>query len=118
VAALAAARKLPRDAGVFAGSGINENRASNIAIVAVVINWSPVILLAATVILGVFYQTHHFDKRFEDLKEHFNKRLEDQRDFIRSEIKRLEDRLEHVYDRVNEPKKLVEILQFWHTARK
>jgi hypothetical protein len=56
----------------------------------------PAILLAATVILGVFYQTHHFDKRFEDLKEHFNKRFEDQRDLIKSETKRLEDRLERL----------------------
>jgi hypothetical protein len=48
-----------------------------------------VVLVSALV-----YQTHYIDKRFEDL----NHRFDDLKDWIRSEIKRLEhrlDRLEH-----------------------
>ncbi|HXJ92922.1 MAG TPA: hypothetical protein VMT20_08575 [Terriglobia bacterium] len=47
------------------------------------------LLALATVIvtqaMSALYQTHHFDKRIEDLRE-----------FVRSEIKRLEDRLSHL----------------------
>ena len=31
-------------------------------------NLSSAVILALTVILGVIYQSHHFDKRFEDQK--------------------------------------------------
>jgi hypothetical protein len=56
-------------------------------------SWGPALLIVLTVILGVFYQTHHFDnKRFDDLK-----------DLIKSEIKRLEDRIERLEHPVVRP---------------
>ena len=71
-------------------------------------------MVALTLVLGVVYQTHHFDKRFEDLREHFdkrfedlrehfNKRFDDQRDFIRSEVLRLESRIERLERPVYRP---------------
>jgi hypothetical protein len=78
-----------------------------------VMTWGPAVMVALTLVLGVVSQTHHFDKRFEDLRqhfnnrfddlrEHFNNRFDDQRDFIRSEVSRLENRiarLEHPFYR-------------------
>ncbi|MBV9405333.1 MAG: hypothetical protein JO211_08305 [Acidobacteriaceae bacterium] len=53
-------------------------------------------MVALTLVLGVVYQTPHFDKRYEDLREHFNKRFDDQRDFIKSEVARLDNRQERL----------------------
>jgi hypothetical protein len=58
--------------------------------------WGPAVMVALTLVLGVVYQTHDFDKRFEDLRGHFNKRFDDERDFIRSEVSRLESRIERL----------------------
>jgi hypothetical protein len=76
--------------------------------------WRPAVMVALTLALGVDYQTHHFDKRFEDLREHFNKRFDDerehfskrfddQRDFIRSEVSPLEIRIERLERPVYRP---------------
>lgn len=53
--------------------------------------WLPVLTLCATVILGVFYQTHHFDKRFEDLKDSLNHRF----DSLEARVDKLEQRFDH-----------------------
>lgn len=52
-----------------------------------------VVSVALTQMIGLFYQTHYFDKGFEDQRGHFDKRFDDLRDYIRSEVKRLEDRI-------------------------
>ncbi len=68
-----------------------------------VMAWGPAVMVGLTLVLGVVYQTHHFDKRFEDLREHFNTRFDDQRDFIRSEVTRLESRIERLEHPVYRP---------------
>jgi hypothetical protein len=65
--------------------------------------WGSAVMVALTLVLRVVYQTHHFDKRVEDLREHFNKRFDDQRDFIRSEVLRLESRIERLERPVYRP---------------
>ena len=40
------------------------------------IAWGPAMMVALTVVLGMIYQTHHFDKRFEDLRSGFDRRFE------------------------------------------
>ncbi|MGI9070953.1 MAG: hypothetical protein ACR2JB_06425 [Bryobacteraceae bacterium] len=67
------------------------------------VTWGPTVMVALTLALGVVYQTHHFDKQFEDLREHFNKRFDDQRDFIRAEVLRLENRIERLERPVYRP---------------
>ena len=59
--------------------------------------WLPIGSILLTVILGVVYQTHHFDKRFDDLKEHnkdlnidLNRRIDDLEKRLVDRIERLE----------------------------
>jgi hypothetical protein len=63
--------------------------------------WGPVAVIVGGYLLGMFFQNRRIDdlrdsinKRFDDM----NKRFDDMRDLIKSEIKRVEeriDRLEH-----------------------
>jgi len=47
--------------------------------------WAQVALIVAGYLVAILYQTHHIDKRIDDLK-----------DWIRSEVKRLEERIGHL----------------------
>jgi hypothetical protein len=67
------------------------------------LGWGPAMMVALTVVLGVVYQTHHFDKRFEDLRNGVDKRFEDLREFIRSEIARIQGRIERLEHPVYRP---------------
>ena len=67
------------------------------------IAWGLAMMVALTVVLGVVYQTHHFDKRFEDSRSSVDRRFDDLRDFIRSEIGRLESRIERLEHPVYRP---------------
>jgi len=56
--------------------------------------WGPVAVIVGGYLLGMFFQNRGID----DLKDSMNKRFDDLRDLLKSEIKRVEqriDRLEH-----------------------
>jgi hypothetical protein len=63
--------------------------------------WGPVAVIVGGYLLGVYFQNRsiaHLDRRIDDLRDSMNKRFDDMRDLIKSEIKRVEeriDRLEH-----------------------
>jgi hypothetical protein len=74
--------------------------------------WGPVAVIVGGYLLGIHFQSrsiahldHRIDdlrdsmnKRFDDLRETMNKRFDDLHDLLKSEIKRVEeriDRLEH-----------------------
>ncbi len=75
------------------------------------VNWGPALLICLTVILGIVYNSSRIsdlrsyidarfnavDKRIDDLKGDTNQRFEDMRDLIKSEIKRLEDRMSPIH---------------------
>ena len=68
--------------------------------------WGPALLVVFTVVLGVVFNNSrisdlrsHVDSRMDD----FNNRLNDLKDFIRSEIRRLEQRIERLEQRVEHP---------------
>jgi len=64
--------------------------------------WGPSLLTCLTVVLGILYSNSrisdlrsYLDARFNDVDKRFNavdKRLDDMKDFIRSEVRRLEER--------------------------
>ena len=61
--------------------------------------WGPVAVIVGGYLLGMFFQNRRIDdlrdsmnKRFDDM----NKRFDDMRDLLKSEIKRVEERLERV----------------------
>jgi hypothetical protein len=50
-------------------------------------------------LLGVFFQSRsiaHLDRRIDDLRDSMNKRFDDSRDLLKSEIRRVEDRIERL----------------------
>jgi len=62
-------------------------------------SWIQVGTICVVLVPALFYQTHYIDKRFEDL----NHRFDDLKDWIRCEIKRLEDRLDRLEHPVAKP---------------
>ena len=64
--------------------------------------WGPALLICLTVVLGVVFGNSrlsdlrsYIDARFNDVDKRFNavdKRFDDMKDFIKSEVRRLEDR--------------------------
>jgi septation ring formation regulator EzrA len=64
---------------------------------AVAINWGPALVVLFGFVLTVVYNAHHFDKRF-DLTD---KRIDDLRDTLKSEIRRVEDRMVRIEDRID-----------------
>jgi hypothetical protein len=57
--------------------------------------WGPVAVIVAGYLLGIFFQ----NRRIDDLRDSINKRFEDLRDLLKSEVKRLEERFDHVDER-------------------
>jgi uncharacterized protein (DUF2164 family) len=63
-----------------------------------IINQSgPVAVIAGGYLLGIFFQ----NRRIDDLRDSINKRFEDLRDLLKSEVKRLEERFDHVDERLD-----------------
>jgi archaellum component FlaC len=73
------------------------------------LNWGPVAVIVGGYLLGIYFQNRsiaHVEKRIDDtnnrishLEGEFNNRFSDLRDFIHSETRRLEDRI----DRLDRP---------------
>ena len=61
--------------------------------------WGHVAVIVGGYLLGVYFQNRsiaHLDRRIDDLRDSMNKRFDDMRDLIRSEIKRVEERIERL----------------------
>ena len=65
--------------------------------------WGPVAVIVGGYLLGIFFQNRRIDdlrdsmnKRFDDLRETMNKRFDDLHDLLKSEIKRIEERLDRL----------------------
>jgi Tfp pilus assembly protein PilN len=61
--------------------------------------WGAVAVIVLGYVLGFYFQSRsiaHLDKRIDDLRAELNHRFDDLKDWICSEVKRLEDRIEHV----------------------
>jgi hypothetical protein len=52
--------------------------------------WGPVLLVCFTVATGIIFQ----NTRLSDFRTHFDKRIDDLRDLVKSEIARVERRIE------------------------
>lgn len=64
--------------------------------------WGPVAVIVGGYLLGIYFQSRsiaHLDRRIDDLRDSINKRFEDLRDLLKSEVKRLEERFDHVDER-------------------
>jgi hypothetical protein len=59
--------------------------------------WGPVAVIVGGYLLGIFFQ----NRRIDDLRDSMNKRFEDLRDLLKSEVKRLEERFDHVDERLD-----------------
>jgi hypothetical protein len=72
--------------------------------------WGPVAVIVGGYLLGVYFQSRsiaHLDRRidhlldsmsrrFDDLRETMNKRFDDLHDLLKSEVKRVEERLDRL----------------------
>jgi hypothetical protein len=65
--------------------------------------WGPALLVCFTVIIGLFYQSARMtdlrssiDKRFDDMKSSFDKRFDDLKDLMKSEFKRVDERIDRL----------------------
>jgi hypothetical protein len=54
--------------------------------------WGPVAVIVGGYLLGIFFQ----NRRIDDLRDSMNKRFDDLRDLLKSEVKRIEERLERL----------------------
>jgi len=54
--------------------------------------WGPVAVIVGGYLLGIFFQ----NRRIDDLRDSMNKRFYDLRDLVKSEIKRVEERIERL----------------------
>jgi len=55
------------------------------------VNWGPAVIVLIGIAGGVLYS----NSRITDLKDAMNKRFDDMRDLLKSEVKRLEERISH-----------------------
>ena len=53
--------------------------------------WGPVAVIVGGYLRGMYFQ----NRRIDDLREAMHKRFDDLRDLLKSEIKRVEERIEH-----------------------
>jgi hypothetical protein len=65
-------------------------------------NWGPALIVLLGIAGGVLYSNSRITdlkdamtKRSDDLKDSMNKRFDDLRDLLKSEVKRLEERIAH-----------------------
>ncbi len=60
--------------------------------------WGAVVVIVLGYVLGFYFQSRsiaHLDKRIDDLRAELNHRFDDLKDWIRSGVQRLEERIEH-----------------------
>jgi hypothetical protein len=61
--------------------------------------WGPVAVIVGGYLLGIYFQSRsisHLDRRIDDLRDSLNKRFDDTHDLLKSEVRRLDDRLERL----------------------
>jgi hypothetical protein len=65
--------------------------------------WGPVAVIVGGYLVGIFFQNRRIDdlrgsltKRIDDLRDSMNKRFDDLHDLLKSEVKRVEERLERL----------------------
>jgi hypothetical protein len=61
--------------------------------------WGPALLVCFTVVLGLFYQNARMSdlsRRIDDLKGSIGKRIDDLKDYIKSEFKRVDERIDRL----------------------
>ncbi len=65
--------------------------------------WGPVAVIVGGYLLGIYFQNRRIDdlrdsmnRRFDDLRETMNKRFDDLHDLLKSEVKRVEERLDRL----------------------
>ncbi len=58
----------------------------------VINQWGPVAVIVGGYLLGIFFQ----NRRIDDLRDSMNKRFDDLRDLLKSEVKRVEERLDRL----------------------
>jgi len=54
--------------------------------------WGPALLVCFTVVVGLFYQ----NTRMNDLKDAINGRFDDMKDYMKSEFKRVDERIDRI----------------------
>jgi hypothetical protein len=69
----------------------------------VVNQWGPVAVIVAGYLLGIYFQNRRIDdlrdsmnRRFDDLRDVVNKRFDGSLDLLKSEVKRIEERLDRL----------------------
>jgi uncharacterized protein (DUF2164 family) len=60
--------------------------------------WGPVAVIVGGYLLGIFFQ----NRRIDDLRDSVNKRFDDLRDLLKSEVKRLEERMDGGFNQVDQ----------------
>ncbi len=65
--------------------------------------WGPVAVIVGGYLLGIYFQNRRIDdlrdsmnRRFDDLRDSINKRFDGLHDLLKSEVKRLDERLDHL----------------------
>jgi hypothetical protein len=51
--------------------------------------WGPIAVIVGGYLLGIYFQ----NRRIDDLKDSMNKRFDDLRELLKSEVKRIEERI-------------------------
>ena len=62
--------------------------------------WGPALLVCFTVVLGLFYQNSRMsdlNRRIDDLKGAIEKRFGDLKDYIKSEFKLVDERIDRIW---------------------
>ncbi len=62
--------------------------------------WSAVAVIVIGYLVAMLYQTHHLDRRIDDLRSEVNHRFDDLREWIRAEFRRIDERIDHLAGRV------------------
>jgi hypothetical protein len=60
--------------------------------------WGPVAVIVGGYLLGIFFQS----RRIDDLRDSVSKRFDDLRDLLKSEVKRLEERMDQGFNQVDQ----------------
>jgi hypothetical protein len=65
--------------------------------------WGPVAVIVGGYLLGIYFQNRRIDdlrdsmnRRFDDLRDSINKRFDGLHDLLKSEVKRLDERLDRL----------------------
>jgi hypothetical protein len=66
---------------------------------AILSQWGPALLVCFTVVMGLFYQNsrlNDLNRRIDDLKASIDKRFDDLKDYIKSEFRRVDERIDRL----------------------